>query len=117
MTMDTSADMLRPPINRSMKVLDRAFFNKIVPIAAARVSNNQHISQCRKELQSSGDLAFANLSRIHSVVPDPLPDLAQQGRRCLLLQDRIKADGMIAIYILLSVTNFTRQTRRRGLRL
>lgn len=84
-------DMFRPPINRAMRTLDRSFFQKKVPISAARIYNNQHISQCRKELEKSGDMLA--LERIATVRPDPVPDLASGGRRCLLLRPEIKHHG------------------------
>jgi tRNA (guanine37-N1)-methyltransferase len=81
--------LLRPPVNRAMRQLDRAFFKKKVPIAAARVSSNQHISLCRQELEKSHDLL--RHEGIGTVQPDPDP--ASSGRKCLLLQPEIKQNG------------------------
>ncbi|KAE9989640.1 hypothetical protein EG327_002441 [Venturia inaequalis] len=73
-----------------MRVLDRAFFSKTIPISAARVFTNQHISQCRKDLEKSGDLIQA--PRLSAIIQDPDTELAKQGRRCLLLRPEIKHD-------------------------
>jgi tRNA (guanine37-N1)-methyltransferase len=76
-----------------MRTLDRAFFKRSLPVAAARVFNNQHISQCRQELQKSKDLLI--LERMSSIISDPELDSAKIGRKCLLLQLGIKHDGMV----------------------
>ena len=34
---DEPSDMFAPPVNRAMKVLDRAFFKRTVPTSAARI--------------------------------------------------------------------------------
>lgn len=86
------SEAMRPPINRAMRVLDRAYFKKSVPLAAARVFNNQHISQCRGELEKSKDML--RLERwAAGIRPDPAPELAAAGRKCVLLQERVKPDG------------------------
>jgi tRNA (guanine37-N1)-methyltransferase len=78
---------LRPPINRAMRSIDRSFFKVTKNIAAARVYQNQLISQCRKELTASKDII--QLERLSSVVKDPeKPD-----SRCILLQPEIRHDG------------------------
>ena len=66
-----SAAMFRPPVNRAMRVLDRSFFRRTVPLAAARVSENNQIAKTQKLLDKSGDLL--TVPRIMSVrlAPDP----------------------------------------------
>jgi len=91
-TIGMSEDM-RPPINRAMRTLDKAFFRKTVPISAARIFKNQQISACRQELMKSGDAC--NVERISPVVPDPDQDLAKLGRKCILLRTSLKHDGII----------------------
>src|SRR5438034_5286559 len=49
-------NMFRPPINRSMRVLDRSFFKKTVPLSAATVFENKLIASVRNELARSRDL-------------------------------------------------------------
>ncbi|KAF4309805.1 putative tRNA methyltransferase trm5 protein [Botryosphaeria dothidea] len=82
--------MFRPPVNRAMRVLDRSFFQKTFPISAARVANNKDISLVRKALEKSKDVLAAR--RLQSVQPDPLPELAAKGRKCVLLRPDIKPD-------------------------
>lgn len=61
MSATAHIDMFAPPVNRAMKVLDRSFFQKTVPISAARVFNPRDISRCRKELESSKDMLNSTL--------------------------------------------------------
>ena len=72
-----------------MQVLDRAFFSKEIPLSAARVMSNQNISRCRAQLDRSRDLL--RQERISSVCADP--QLAAEGRKCLLLRPDIRTDG------------------------
>ncbi|OKL58098.1 tRNA (guanine(37)-N1)-methyltransferase [Talaromyces atroroseus] len=48
--------MFRPPVSRGMRVLDRSFFKKSVPISAATVFENKNIMSVRKTLTSSKDV-------------------------------------------------------------
>lgn len=89
-----SEDMLRPPINRAMKTLDRAFFRKTAPISAARIFVNQNLSACRSELLRSGSTIEAE--RVVPIIPDPDQELARLGRKCILLRSDIKHDGKTA---------------------
>src|SRR5436305_13100433 len=51
--------MFRPPINRTMRVLDRSFFKKTVPLSAATVFENKFIASIKDELARSRDLLYA----------------------------------------------------------
>ena len=84
--------MFRPPVNRAMRVLDRAFFQKRVPLTAARVWDRSKISICRKDLEKSKDLLV--LERMPTVHPDPEEGSGSNGRKCLLLKPEIKRSGM-----------------------
>ncbi|KAK8213365.1 tRNA(m(1)G37)methyltransferase [Zalaria obscura] len=84
-------EMFRPPVNRAMKVLDKSFFQKKVPISAARILDNKNISRCRTELQKSKDIL--QLDRMSSVLSDPEPSEAQKGRRCILLRPELRDTG------------------------
>ncbi|KIW07639.1 hypothetical protein, variant [Verruconis gallopava] len=82
--------LLRPPVNRAMRQLDRAFFQKTVPLAAARIFSNQQISQCRKDLEKSRDLL-----RHERISPIQLaPGANNTGLKCLLLKPNIKHDDV-----------------------
>ncbi|KAI5212504.1 hypothetical protein E4T38_00512 [Aureobasidium subglaciale] len=73
-------DMFRPPVNRAMRVLDRSFFQKKIPISAARVVDNKTISKCRAELFRSKDALL--LERYQIVRPDPVESEAKVGKKC-----------------------------------
>lgn len=76
-------DMFRAPINRSMQTLDRSLFKKIVPVKAARIFDNKNISRIRGELERSKEAL--NQERLGSVYPDPDPDRAKTGKKCVVL--------------------------------
>ena len=83
--------MFAPPVNRAMKVLDRSFFQKTVPTAAARIFNTKDISRCRTDLDRSHD---ALKNRLSPIRPDPDETRAQKGGKCLLLRPEIVPSGM-----------------------
>jgi hypothetical protein len=85
------ASSLRPPINRAMKSLDRAFFSLTVPISAARVFQNQCLSKLRSQLLKTSDLT--EIDRLSPIARDPEPELAAAGRKCLLLRSDLKHNG------------------------
>ena len=74
-------EMLRPPVNHAMRALDRSFFQKTVPLAAARVYENNQISRCRTILGRD----VLQLDRIASVRPDPDVEYENKGGCKLLL--------------------------------
>ena len=84
-------DMFRPPIARSMRALDRAFFKRTVPLKAARIFDNKTISRVRSELERSKDALFKD--RVANIVSDPDPDRAQHGKKCLILRPEVKLDS------------------------
>lgn len=47
--------MFRPPVNRAMRVLDRSFFRKTIPLSAATVFDNSNIARVRVALTKSQD--------------------------------------------------------------
>jgi tRNA (guanine37-N1)-methyltransferase len=87
-------DMWRPPVNRLMRTLDRSLFRRTVDLKAARVFENTNISKVRTALERSKDaLSRERLMRIH---PDPDPERASAGTKCILLRPELKsveADG------------------------
>lgn len=80
--------IFRPPANRSMRVLDRDYFYKTVPIAAATVFDNRNLSTVRARVQRAGDLLA--VSSIKAV----LPDESVPGRKCVLLRPGISVTGL-----------------------
>lgn len=82
--------MFYPPIARGMRVLDRSFFQKTVPLKAARIFDNENISNIRSQLRRSKDAIQQH--RLGDVYSDPDPDHAKMGRKCILLRPEIKEE-------------------------
>lgn len=84
-------EMFRPPVNRAMRTLDRSFFQRKVPLKAARVFENKNISKLRTQLEKSKDALQKD--RLGNVASDPDADLAKSGRKCILLRPEQAKDG------------------------
>ncbi|KAF9892853.1 tRNA(m(1)G37)methyltransferase [Aspergillus nanangensis] len=79
--------MFRPPVNRAMRVLDRSFFKKTIPLSAATIFKPSDISRVRGELHKSRDLlALPRLSSIQEVRTEDAV------KKCLLLKEEVKYD-------------------------
>ena len=87
---DGPAFMFRPPTNRSMRLLDRSFFQKKIPLAAARILDTKHISRCRTELSKE----LLKLERVTVVRPYPGDLVSTSARKALLLRPDIKPEGV-----------------------
>ena len=85
--------MFRPPVNRAMRVLDRSFFNKTVPVSAAAIFKISDISNVRKELTKSRDLL--QLPRLGCIREIKVDDLMH---KCLLLKEEVKHDGLLCTW-------------------
>lgn len=83
-----SFSMLRPPIDRTMRVLERSFFKQKFALAAARIFDNSNIHPLRKKLGE--DVLQAD--RISSVRPSPILEDVPLTRKAILLRPDIKAD-------------------------
>ena len=57
-----------PSVNRSMKILDRPFFDKTITIAALTILESSNISSTRKILLGSKDLL--DVSSVRNVIDD-----------------------------------------------
>ncbi|KAJ5114894.1 tRNA(m(1)G37)methyltransferase [Penicillium alfredii] len=80
--------MFRPPVNRAMRTLDRAFFRKTVSISAAKIFQPSDISRVRKELTKSLDLLLVpRLNCVRNVTDQDGVD-----RKALLLRETLKHD-------------------------
>ncbi|KAL4974949.1 hypothetical protein BDW66DRAFT_160854 [Aspergillus desertorum] len=80
-------EMFLPPVNRAMRVLDRSFFKKTVPLSAATIFKNSDISRVRRALELSKDiLALPRLNTIQDIKKDNVV------KKCLLLRETIKHD-------------------------
>lgn len=83
----TYVEMFRPPVNRAMRVLDRTFFQKKIPITAAVVPNLRKIAKLKSEL----DCDALKLERMQSILL--VKDSHGQEGKGLLLRSEIKKDG------------------------
>lgn len=88
---DTGSDMFRPPVNRLMKVLDRSFFRKSIPLAAAQVNDTRRIASLLRELQTDVLETHPHAQNVSLVQPAPKGN----GLKVLLLKPEIKVDGSI----------------------
>ncbi|KAJ5702324.1 tRNA(m(1)G37)methyltransferase [Penicillium malachiteum] len=81
------SSMFRPPINRAMRTLDRAFFRTTIPVSAAKIFKNSEISKVRQELTKSKDLLV--VPRVSAV-----RDIKEEDgvRKALLLREDLKHD-------------------------
>lgn len=86
---DQKSNMFRPPVNRAMRVLDRSFFKKHIPLSAARVYDPRTISKIRTQLEKSKDILDQRM--ILPIRLEPHPEVA--GRKCILLRPEIRHDG------------------------
>ncbi|PHH93152.1 hypothetical protein CDD83_7 [Cordyceps sp. RAO-2017] len=77
-----------PAAARAAKVLDRSLFSCTLPTAAASVRENRLLSKYRRQLEQTKELLLVD--RLGTIVADPDPSLAAQGRKCLLLKPHIK---------------------------
>lgn len=88
-------DMFRPPINRAMRVLDKAFFRKEYPTSAAKVFDMKSISRVQKEFVKSKDLL--NIRAVFPVQPVPTEESFSGAQKCILLRPQVKHDGMLNV--------------------
>ncbi|TKA31748.1 hypothetical protein B0A50_01826 [Salinomyces thailandicus] len=70
-----------------MRALDRSKFHKVVPLNAARVFDNKHISKVRSQLERSKDALQQD--RLGSVHSDPDSERAKSGKKCILLRPEV----------------------------
>jgi hypothetical protein len=72
-----------------MRVLDRSFFKKTIPVSAATIFNPKNISKVRNELIKSEDaLVLPRLQPIRDFKKDDIV------MKALLLREGIKHNGM-----------------------
>lgn len=82
-------DMFRPPVNRAMRVLDRASFQKKIPLSAARVFDKTKIARLRSELGHD----VLRLDRFQCV--QSIKGSKGEEHKALLLNPQIRPDGML----------------------
>ena len=92
MSESSDSAMFRPPVNRAMRVLDRSFFQKSVPISAARIRDKKQISKYRAELGHD----MLRLDRMQTV--RSVRDSEGKEAKALLLRPEVKQDGNITFF-------------------
>lgn len=80
-------DMFRPPVNRAMRALDRSYFHKSIPLAAATVLESKNIAKFRTHLHNE----ILELHRVPSVTTDP----AEKHLKALLLKPEVRPDSTV----------------------
>ncbi|KAL8798099.1 MAG: hypothetical protein Q9182_006950 [Xanthomendoza sp. 2 TL-2023] len=85
---DDSTDMFRPPVNRAMRILDRAFFQKDVNLAAACIPDKKNIATFLKDLHND----VVRIDRIRPVRTVPPNAFTDQNAKCLLLTPGTRTD-------------------------
>ena len=89
--MSSFMTMFQPPVNRSMQVLDRCFFQKTVPLSALSVFEDKNLSKVRNVLQRNGDI-------LHTILRPIRLDETISGRKCILMRPGIVATGRLSIW-------------------
>lgn len=80
-----------PPVLRSATtILDRSLFSQAFPLAAARVYDPKNLSRYRNELAKSREIL--KLERFLNIRPDPDPEIAARGGKCVLLAPQVKPE-------------------------
>ena len=83
-----TADMIQPPVNRAMRMLDRAFFKKTVPLSAAKIMDRKQIARIRSELGHD----VLRINRMQSIQSIRGPQ--GEDSKVLLLKPCIKIEGI-----------------------
>ncbi|EZF32074.1 tRNA (guanine(37)-N1)-methyltransferase [Trichophyton mentagrophytes] len=83
--------MFRPPINRAMRVLDRSFFKKTIPLAAATVFEARNLGRIKNELAKSNDILNAPRLPAIRYVQNPTTE-EEKSKKCILLKEQIQAN-------------------------
>lgn len=86
--MSQEAEMFRAPVNRTMRILDRAFFHRDIPISAAKVADIKKLSRVRQTLLKSQEIL--NVRQYH-----PIQSVGEEkeGLKAVLLRPGIVCDG------------------------
>lgn len=82
-------EMFRPPVDRTMRLLNPKFFEKTVTLAAAKVFEVNQITNCRKALGKD----VLDLERVPSVQMVPSSEPGGTPTRGILLRPEIRPNG------------------------
>lgn len=87
---EADSEMIRPPVNRLMKVLDRSFFQKSQRVCVAQIFDPKDIATIQAELKCD----LLRLGRVRNVV-----SISEHDRqtKALILRPGIKNEGTFRI--------------------
>ena len=88
LNLNVEIEMFRPPINRSMRVLDRSFFHKRIPTVAAIIQDPKRISQFKSELRDDA----LHMERIQCIKPMYDANGQKTGKKAMMLKPDVKRD-------------------------
>jgi len=101
-------EVFLPPVNRSMRILDKSFFKKIIPLSALTVFEDRNLSRVRMTLQKAGDLLSIN------PIKPVRPDETTSGHKCILLRPGIESSGEVQDNVLEFLSHNLFQIPQRG---
>ena len=87
MTNEKTADLFRPPVNRTMQVLDRSFFKKKVLIGAVKVQDRKQISRLRSDLHQD----MLSLGRLQTI--QNIQEAEGRSAKAILLNPKVNPHG------------------------
>lgn len=88
--LDADSKMIRPPVNRLMKVLDRSFFERNERVCAAQIFDTKDIATFQAELKRD----LLHLARLKNTVS--VSDHGQQ-IKALILRPGIQSEGIFRV--------------------
>lgn len=86
---DPAMSVFLPPVNRAMRTLDRSFFAKTIPLAAAHIFDAKHITRFQKECAKD----VLRLPRTKTIITEADPAVPGGVRKLLLLRPEVRVDG------------------------
>jgi tRNA (guanine37-N1)-methyltransferase len=92
---ENSPDMnaFHAPLARGIIKLDRCLFSKTLNLSAAALNDVRNLSRYRKMLEKRDEILLLRGRHLSPIQPHPDGQLAAQGRKCLVLDQKIKAEG------------------------
>ncbi|KAI0996047.1 tRNA (guanine(37)-N1)-methyltransferase [Podosphaera aphanis] len=83
--------LFRPPtVRTAISTLDRSLFSRAIPLAAARIQDPKNISLFRSKFGKTKEIL--KLDRFLNVRPDPDPEVAARGGKCVILAPEVKPE-------------------------
>ncbi|KAI5846561.1 guanine(37)-N1-methyltransferase [Morchella snyderi] len=87
---DPAMSVFLPPVNRAMRTLDRSFFAKAIPLAAAHIFDAKNITHFQKECARD----VLRLPRTKTIITEADPAAPGGVRKLLLLRPEVRVDDL-----------------------